>query len=160
MIKYYKKNSCKSLKITNSVILSKVKNLIQSIIKTLHWEVTDEVLNALLFMLIGLEMVVVDFRPLYILIGLIATVLLLIVRFISLWIPAHMFRFKKGLENKTLEIMTWGGLRGGISIALALSLPNETHRDIFVGTTFVIVLFSILVQGLTIERFVKILGGR
>jgi len=122
------------------------------------WEVTDEVLNALLFMLIGLQLVVVPFRPLYILIGLIAAGVLLIARFISLWIPAHLFRFKLGLENRTLEIMTWVGLRGGISIALALSLPNEAYKDVFVGITFVIVLFSILVQGFTIERFVRLLG--
>ena len=122
------------------------------------WEVTDEVLNALLFMLIGLELAVVSFRPLYILIGLIAAGMLLIVRFVSLWISAHLFRFKNKLEKRTLEIMTWGGLRGGISIALALSLPNVAYKDTFVGVTFVVVLFSILVKGFTMERFVHLLG--
>lgn len=118
------------------------------------WEITNEALNAILFMLIGLELVIVDFKPLYIIIGLIAAIMLVMVRFISLWIPAYLFRFKQKLENRTLEIMTWGGLRGGISIALALSLQNKAYKDIFVEMTFVIVLFSILVQGFTMERLV------
>ena len=119
------------------------------------WEVTDEILNALLFMLIGLELVVVSFQFSYILVGLAASILLVIARYFSLWIPAVVFRFKKELENKTLEIMTWGGLRGGISIALALSLPPEDYKSVFVAVTFIIVLFSILIQGFTIGRVIK-----
>jgi monovalent cation:H+ antiporter, CPA1 family len=119
------------------------------------WEVTDDILNAILFTLIGLELVVVSFQFNYLLIGLIIALLLIIARYISLWIPSHLFGFKKNLEKRTLEIMTWGGLRGGISIALALSLQNAMYKDIFVGITFVIVLFSILVQGFTIGRFIR-----
>jgi CPA1 family monovalent cation:H+ antiporter len=124
------------------------------------WEVTDDILNAILFLLIGLELVVVSFQINYILIGLITAVLLIVARYISLWIPAILFRFKKELEKKTLEIMTWGGLRGGISIALALSLQDETYKNIFVSITFIIVLFSILVQGFSTERFIKIFSPK
>jgi CPA1 family monovalent cation:H+ antiporter len=119
------------------------------------WEVTDEILNALLFMLIGLELIVVSFQLNYFLIGIIIALMLVIVRFISLWIPANLFRFKGGLVRRTLEIMTWGGLRGGISIALALSLTDMAYKNIFVAVTFVVVIFSILIQGFTIGRLIK-----
>jgi CPA1 family monovalent cation:H+ antiporter len=122
------------------------------------WEVTDEVLNALLFMLIGLELVVVDFYFNYILIGIIIALLLVVSRYISLFIPAHLMGFKKTLEKNTLSIMTWGGLRGAISIALALSLPNDPYKGIFVTITFVIVLFSVLVQGFSIGKLIKYLN--
>ena len=124
------------------------------------WEVTDEVLNALLFMLIGLELVVVDFYFNYIVIGAITALLLIVSRYISLFIPSYLMGFKKTLENNTLSIMTWGGLRGGISIALALSLPNEPYKDIFVAITFVIVLFSVLVQGFSIGKLIKYLNAK
>ena len=122
------------------------------------WEVTDEVLNALLFMLIGLELVVVDFYFNYIVIGIIIALLLVVSRYISLFIPAHLMGFKKTLEKNTLSIMTWGGLRGAISIALALSLPNDPYKGIFVTITFVIVLFSVLVQGFSIGKLIKYLN--
>jgi CPA1 family monovalent cation:H+ antiporter len=119
------------------------------------WEVTDEILNAVLFLLIGLEIVVVNFKFNYIFIGLITALTIVIVRYISLFIPAWSFGFKKVLGNKTLIIMTWGGLRGGISIALALSLPASEYKDIIVSVTFVVVLFSILVQSLSIGKLIK-----
>lgn len=119
------------------------------------WEVTDEILNAILFMLIGLEIVVVAFEAHYLIIGIFAAILLIVARFISLYIPAFAFGFKKQLGTKTLAIMTWGGLRGGISIALALSLPASQYKNIIVSVTFIIVLFSILVQGFTIGKLIK-----
>jgi monovalent cation:H+ antiporter, CPA1 family len=64
------------------------------------------------------------------------------------------------MENKTLEIMTWGGLRGGLSIAMALLLPDNAYKNMFIGITFTIVLFSILVQGFTIEKFIKFVTRR
>lgn len=121
------------------------------------WEVTDEILNAILFMLIGLEIVVVHFQLNYLTIGITTALLLVISRFISLYIPAFSLGFKRELGTKTITIMTWGGLRGGISIALALSLPNSPYKDIIVSITFVIVLFSILIQGFTIEKLIKLL---
>src|SRR5690606_6641297 len=107
--------------------------------------------NAILFMLIGLEILIVSFELHFVFIGLIAAILIVAARFMALYIPAFAFGFKKGLGLKTLKIMTWGGLRGGISIALALSLPPSPYKDVIVSVTFVIVLFSILVQGFTIE---------
>lgn len=83
------------------------------------WEVTDEVLNAILFMLIGLEIVIVSFDMSYLAIGIITAIIILIARFVSLYIPAVLFRFKKAFGTKSLFIMTWGGLRGGISYLIA-----------------------------------------
>ncbi len=119
------------------------------------WEVTDEILNSLLFMLIGLELVVLNFHIYYILLGLIIAICLIVFRYMSLWIPASLFRFKKTLEKNTLKIMTWGGLRGGISIALALSMPTTAYKEPLVIITYTVVLFSILVQGMTMEKVVK-----
>jgi len=119
------------------------------------WEITEDVLNAILFILIGLQLAIISFQINLLAIGFIMAILLVVVRYISLWLPAFAFFFKKDLKNKTLEIMTWGGLRGGISIALALSLPQSMFKEIFVPVTFVIVLFSIIVQGFTMKWFVK-----
>jgi CPA1 family monovalent cation:H+ antiporter len=119
------------------------------------WEVTDEILNAILFLLIGLEIVVVTFELSYVIIGLITAVMIIVVRFIVLYSTALAFRFHKKLGHGTLRIMAWGGLRGGISIALALSLPSSPYKNIIVSITFVIVLFSIVVQGLTIGSVIK-----
>lgn len=116
------------------------------------WEVVDEILNAMLFLLIGLQILVTNFEKGYALIGLFVAISIVIIRFISLSIPSFVFsRF----SLKTLSIMTWGGLRGGISIALALSIPPNPLKDFVVSITFSVVLFSILVQGLSIEKFVN-----
>ena len=119
------------------------------------WEITDEVLNAILFILIGLQLVIISFKFNLLIIGLIMAVLLVLVRYVSLWLPAFFFFLKKDLKDNTLGIMAWGGLRGGISIALALSLPQSMYKDLFVPVTFIIVLFSIIVQGFTMKWFVK-----
>lgn len=124
------------------------------------WEVTDEILNAILFMLIGLEIVVVNFQSGFILIGLVMAIVIILVRFIALFFPALLFGFKKKLGLTTLKIMTWGGLRGGISIALALSLPMNGHKDMIVSITFVVVLFSILVQGFSIGKVIEHLNRK
>jgi CPA1 family monovalent cation:H+ antiporter len=119
------------------------------------WEITDEVLNAILFILIGLQLAIISFQFNLLIIGLIMAILLVLVRYVSLWLPAILFFMKKERKDKTLPIMTWGGLRGGISIALALSLPQSMYKDIFVPVTFTIVLFSIIVQGFSMKWFVK-----
>jgi monovalent cation:H+ antiporter, CPA1 family len=120
------------------------------------WEVTDEILNAILFLLIGLQIVVANLVPGYLLTGLLVAVIIVLIRFVSLFIPSLAFRRSKtNLGVKTLSIMTWGGLRGGISIALALSLPLSAHKDVVVSLTFIVVLFSIFVQGFTIEKLVR-----
>lgn len=119
------------------------------------WELIDEILNAILFVLIGLELLVLNFLMNYIEIGLITIIVITVVRYISLYLPSRAVGFKEKISSKTLIILTWGGLRGGISIALALALPIEVGKDLWVSLTYFMVAFSILVQGLTIEKLAK-----
>jgi CPA1 family monovalent cation:H+ antiporter len=115
------------------------------------WEVIDGILNALLFVLIGLELLIIDINPYILGIAVILIFVSLITRYISVWFPSL---FIKGgdTSRRTLLILTWGGLRGGISIALALSIQPEFHKNIWVTITYVIVCFSILIQGTTIKK--------
>lgn len=119
------------------------------------WELIDEILNALLFVLIGLELLVIQTDKKIILAAIIILVITLITRYISIFIPSISVRLKERITQKTRLILTWGGLRGGISIALALSINPEYHKEIWVTITYIIVCFSILVQGLTIGKFAK-----
>ena len=119
------------------------------------WELVDELLNAVLFVLIGLEVLVLTFHGHYILAGLIAIPVVLLARFLSVGLPVKLFSFKRELAPRATTILTWGGLRGGISVAMALSLPPGPFRDAIVTITYVVVTFSILVQGLTIGRVVQ-----
>lgn len=119
------------------------------------WELIDEILNAILFVLIGLELLVIDKQQTVIMIGLVLIFLVLIIRYISVYIPSIVIRQKERITRGTLLILTWGGLRGGISIALALSIPHEYGKDIWVTITYVIVCFSILIQGTTIGTLTK-----
>ena len=119
------------------------------------WEMIDEIMNAILFLLIGMEMLVISFTWIYLWLGLIGIVIVLLARLVSVWIPLTALKTKKAFEKNALPILVWGGLRGGISVALALSLPKEMFGDMFVTITYIIVLFSIIVQGLTIGKVVK-----
>jgi CPA1 family monovalent cation:H+ antiporter len=119
------------------------------------WEIIDEILNAVLFFLIGIEMIIVEFSLQHIWIGIICIVIVLFARYISVFIPFIFLRKNNVFQKHALTILTWGGLRGGISVALALSLPKTEFSDFFVTITYIIVLFSIIVQGLTIGRVVK-----
>ena len=119
------------------------------------WELIDILLNAILFVLIGMEMLILTYQNSYLLAGVIAIPLVLVSRYLSLWLPIRVFKDKLDFVPKTNLIMTWGGLRGGISIALALSLSEDMYRDMFLVMTYIIVVFSILVQGLTVEKLVK-----
>ncbi|MEE9443991.1 MAG: sodium:proton antiporter [candidate division Zixibacteria bacterium] len=118
------------------------------------WELIDEILNAILFVWIGLEVLVLAFTVDFLLIGLIAIPLTLGARFFSVWSTISLFKFRRQFTRNATLILTWGGLRGGISIALALSLPAGASRDLIVSITYVVVVFSILVQGLTIKRII------
>jgi len=122
------------------------------------WELLDEILNAILFVLIGLELLVIKTSKELIFVSIIFIGITLIARYISVWIPSLAIRWTEKITRQTLFIMTWGGLRGGISIALALSISPENNKDIWVTITYVIVCFSILVQGLTIGKLVKKIG--
>lgn len=119
------------------------------------WELIDEILNAILFVLIGAELLIIQLNSTILLISFIMIFISLAARYISLLIPSVAIRGKEAITRKTLAILTWGGLRGGISIALALSIRPEYNRDIWVTITFIIVCFSILVQGLTIGKVTK-----
>lgn len=119
------------------------------------WEMLDLLLNAILFVLIGMEILIVQFENTYIVVGLILIPLLLLARFIALSGPILVFRKKLHFVPKTGLLMTWGGLRGGISIALALSLTDAMNRELILAITYIIVVFSIVVQGLTVESLLK-----
>ena len=118
----------------------------------LFWELIDEILNALLFALIGLEVLVIAFTGKTLLLGLIAIPLVLIARFIAVSIPVTALRPFRQFSHGVLPMLTWGGLRGGISVALALSLPESSGRSLFLTLTYVVVIFSISVQGMTVSK--------
>jgi len=117
------------------------------------WGLIDNLLNAVLFLLIGFEMLVIPFRPAWLVLGCAAIAVVLAARYLSVWLPIRLLRLRTGFQRHSIGILTWGGLRGGLSIALALSLPATMHGDLFLVITYIIVFFSILVQGLTIGRF-------
>ena len=119
------------------------------------WEMIDEFLNAILFLLIGLEMLILPFNQLYLLLGLLSIPIALAARYLSVWLPISMLRSRTAFERNTIAILTWGGLRGGISVALALSIPTGMHGQLFISITYIIVLFSIIVQGLTIGKVAR-----
>ena len=119
------------------------------------WELMDVLLNTLLFVMIGMEMLVLTLEKNYIYMGLLAIPVILLCRYASLWFPIKVFSKRLDFVPKTNLIMTWGGLRGGISIALALSLTSDMHRELFLVITYVVVVVSIVVQGLTVEPVIK-----
>ena len=119
------------------------------------WELVDEILNAVLFVIIGLEVLVLSFKLEYMLISLAIIPLVLGVRFVSVAFPVKLLSRLRSFSPRVVEIMTWGGLRGGISIALALSLPLGFEREVILTITYLVVAFSILVQGLTVSQVVK-----
>ena len=119
------------------------------------WELIDVLLNTILFVLIGMEMLILTFETSYIIAGLIAVPIVLLCRYASLWLPIKFFSKRLDFVPKTNLIMTWGGLRGGISIALALSLTQDMNRELFLVITYIIVVFSIIGQGLTVEPIIK-----
>jgi len=124
------------------------------------WELLDILLNTILFVLIGMELLVLEFNMAYVISGLVAIPVLLACRYASLVLPIDFFNRKLEFIPNTNLIMTWGGLRGGISIALALSLQEGMHRELFLAITYIIVVFSIIVQGLTVGKLVESLKKR
>ena len=118
------------------------------------WELVDEILNALLFVLIGLEVLVLTFTYDLLFAGLLAIPAILFARWVSVGAPVLVMSRWQRFPPGTVTIMSWGGLRGGISVALAFSLPVGSERELVLAMTYVLVVFSILVQGLTIKRIV------
>ncbi|MDA9819334.1 sodium:proton antiporter [Salibacteraceae bacterium] len=122
------------------------------------WELVDETLNAILFILIGLQILIITFNMDYLLAGIISIFVTLGCRLVGIGIPLIVMGFFKKMDKGTIPILTWGGLRGGLSVALALSLTGEIPKDVtelIVAITYCVALFSILVQGMTIEKLVK-----
>ncbi len=117
------------------------------------WELIDEILNAILFLVIGLEILVLAFQMNHIIFGIIAIPLTLAVRMLAVSLPAILLRKKANFSKGTIKALTWGGLRGGISLALALSIPKGAERDVLLTATYIVVIFSIAVQGLTLKHF-------
>jgi CPA1 family monovalent cation:H+ antiporter len=119
------------------------------------WELINEILNAVLFMLIGLEMLIIKVNTTILLIGFIAIGPTLLTCWISVIFPIFLLRYRIRFERNAVAVLTWGGPCGGLSVAMALSLGGDMHRDEFVLITYMIVVFSIIVQGLTTGRLAK-----
>jgi CPA1 family monovalent cation:H+ antiporter len=119
------------------------------------WELLDEILNGVLFMLIGFELVVLSLDGRFLMAGAMLIPVVLLVRFVSVGAPFVIMRRFMELSPHAIKVLTWGGIRGGISVALALGLPASPERQLILTTTYVVVLFSIVVQGLTLGRVVR-----
>jgi len=142
------------LLIGHKIHINEDKNPVQKAINS-FWEILDDVFNGILFVLIGLAIHLLDFNTSYFLLGILAILIVLVSRSISVFLPYSFLKHQENKPLKTIAILTWGGLRGGISIALALSLSTEQSGDLILHITYIIVLFSIIVQGLSIGKVVK-----
>lgn len=118
---------------------------------TRFWRMLDEILNAVLFLIIGLEVFALSYEHSAMLVALACIPLVVAARFITLGTIFSALRLRRTFSPGALPIMVWGGLRGGISVALVLSLPPFPHKDLLLTATYVVVIFSIVVQGLTIK---------
>ncbi|HEU4922014.1 MAG TPA: sodium:proton antiporter [Burkholderiales bacterium] len=123
------------------------------------WALIDEIFNAVLFIMIGLELLRLEFNPTYAWAGALAIPAVLAARFLSVGLAALVPGLRQDFPPYVVAILTWGGLRGGISVALALALPSGGFRDAILTVTYVVVLFSILVQGLTLSRLLRRRAG-
>jgi len=121
----------------------------------IFWTVLDEIFNAVLFVLIGVIIITLDFNIYYLLLGIIAIFIVIISRHFTIFIANFLLKKSDRANPKERIILTWAGLRGGISIALALTLPESEVRDLILYATYVVVVFSIIVQGLTIEKLIR-----
>lgn len=116
------------------------------------WELIDEILNAVLFLFIGFELLMIKDLKHFMLPGLLAIVVVLLARFISIWGPTKFMSLRTRFSPQTVKVLVWGGIRGGVSIALAMSIPKSEYSEIILSITYCVVVFSIVVQGLTIAK--------
>ncbi|WP_017930179.1 cation:proton antiporter [Robiginitomaculum antarcticum] len=119
------------------------------------WEMVDEILNSVLFLLIGLEFLVIGLAPDYALLALLAIPLVLLARLCAVYVPMKLVGAFRDFTKGAVPVLTWGGVRGGISVALALSLPNNEYKPLILTVTYGVVIFSVIVQGLTIKRVIE-----
>lgn len=119
------------------------------------WELIDEILNAILFLIIGFELLLIPNLRQYGFVGIAAIFIVLMARFISIYIPVKLIPFRSRFGKKSMAILVWGGLRGGVSIALALSIDDHLNKEILLAITYFVVLFSIIVQGLTVSKLTQ-----
>ncbi|MFQ5777137.1 MAG: cation:proton antiporter [Terriglobia bacterium] len=118
------------------------------------WELIDAILNSVLFLLIGLEVLVLRFNTSYVEAALLAIPVALLARFISVSIPILLLSLRERFTRGAVPVLVWGGLRGGISVALAFSLPENDMKPLILAVTYSVVVFSIVVQGLTVKALV------
>jgi CPA1 family monovalent cation:H+ antiporter len=124
------------------------------------WTLVDDILNAVLFLLIGLEILLIGFEPIFIWIALITIPLVLMARLVAVALPVTVLERWQHFVRGTIPVLTWGGIRGGISVALALSLPDSPARPYILAATYAVVLFSVIIQGLTLEGVVRRNAGK
>lgn len=120
------------------------------------WELIDEILNAMLFLIIGFELLLISDLRQYLTIGSIAILIVLLARFVSIWLPIRLVPNIGKFDAKTITILVWGGLRGGVSVALALTIDKALNQNLFLAITYYVVVFSIVVQGLTIGKLTSL----
>jgi CPA1 family monovalent cation:H+ antiporter len=124
------------------------------------WEMVDEILNAMLFLIIGLELMLIPNIHEDWVIGLASILIVLASRYVSIWLPMWAIPHLEPFDGKTMAVLVWGGLRGGVSIALALTMDPALHQNLFLSATYYVVVFSIVVQGLTIGGLISFIHRR
>ncbi len=120
------------------------------------WELIEEIINTILFLLIGLELLVIYIDKNIVIAALLSIPLVLLIRSVIVAIPMNIFKIWRRYPRGTIRILIWGGLRGGLALALALSLPGGNQRNLILGMTFAVVAFAIVIQGITVRQLVKL----